>query len=218
MRIASTITYIRRHISSLPKNVIFTTRDLLSYGSRASVDQALYRLVKQRAIIRLARGVFIRDGSKIPKIADVASAKAQAFGKQIGMHGYELLRKLFPDSQEPVQDTSQIVATFAVNSRTSSFRFGSVTILLHGVCQRKMQLAKSNVGCVVLALWAGGKTLCSQGLLQKLTRFWARKELQLIKQMASIIPAWLAQYWVNCNQRYVPALSLQRMTFSKMNR
>ena len=81
----ATSSYVRRHINRLAPNVIFATRDLLSYGKRASIDQALCRLVKRGYIIRLAHGLFRREGSNapLPPILEVAKYKAAAFGKII---------------------------------------------------------------------------------------------------------------------------------------
>lgn len=74
---------VRRHVHRIPKDVIFTTRELLNYAKRNTVDKTLSEFVKVGYLIRLARGVFIKQGSKIPSIYKIASAKARAFGKEI---------------------------------------------------------------------------------------------------------------------------------------
>ena len=51
-----TISSIQRFISALPKNRIFTTREVLIFGTRGAVDRALGRLVKTERIVRLATG------------------------------------------------------------------------------------------------------------------------------------------------------------------
>ncbi len=73
-----TATFIRRHIFQLPAGQLFATRHLLAYGSRAAVDQALYRLVRSGVIVRLARGVFVRQeaGAGLPSALQVAAVKA----------------------------------------------------------------------------------------------------------------------------------------------
>ena len=76
------IEFIQRHIRMLPARQIFTTREVLIYGTRTAVDSALSRMVEREVIARLARGVFVRDDSAEPTVAEIASAKAKAYGKE----------------------------------------------------------------------------------------------------------------------------------------
>ena len=92
MKDTSCLSYIRRHVSNLLDGQIFTTRDCLKYGTRQNVDNALYRCVKERWIIRISRGVFTRYSSKFefPSFAEIARIKAEAFGKKLLAHGADL--------------------------------------------------------------------------------------------------------------------------------
>ncbi len=45
---------IREKISNIDIDVLFSTREFLSYGKRAAVDEALYRMVKNGDITRVA--------------------------------------------------------------------------------------------------------------------------------------------------------------------
>src|ERR1700691_4404370 len=91
-----TSSVIRRHIAGLGEGRAFSTRDLLSYGRRAAVDQALYRMVKNGDIIRLARGVFCKWSlkAKLPSMQQVIETKARAFGRQLFVHGADAAQKL----------------------------------------------------------------------------------------------------------------------------
>ncbi|MFY0104189.1 hypothetical protein ABTP95_20360, partial [Acinetobacter baumannii] len=79
----STMARIRRLISSIQLGELFTTRNCLSFGSRGSVDQSLYSLVKSGTIVRVVRGVFMRPGSDMPTALQLAKIKAESFGKRI---------------------------------------------------------------------------------------------------------------------------------------
>src|SRR5438309_1180711 len=57
----NTIQLVTRFIARIGFDKLFTTRQLLLYGTRAAIDQALSRLVKAMHIARVARGVFIRE-------------------------------------------------------------------------------------------------------------------------------------------------------------
>jgi len=87
---------IRRHILTLPEGGTFTTRDVLCFGTRAAVDQALSRMVKARKIRRLARGVFAKDPSYSEEYSlfEIAKLKAQAFGRKITQHPWTIASEL----------------------------------------------------------------------------------------------------------------------------
>src|SRR5271163_787705 len=93
--------FIRRFVFNFPLDQIFTTRDCLKFGLRNAVHVALFRLVEEGIIIRLARGVFIREGSNLKNIGpwEVAEAKAKAFGKEIAKHGAKIAMELGLTSQ-----------------------------------------------------------------------------------------------------------------------
>lgn len=76
---------IRQFANSLPRGEIFTTRQLLSFGTRGAVDQAVLTLVNQRYLERLARGVFRLyddDNEEVPA-STIAFHKARGFGKTL---------------------------------------------------------------------------------------------------------------------------------------
>ncbi|MBY0547278.1 MAG: hypothetical protein K2W95_08280, partial [Candidatus Obscuribacterales bacterium] len=51
---------IRRFLTTIVEGAIFSTRDLLSLGSRAAIDSALSRMVASGIIVRLASGLFLK--------------------------------------------------------------------------------------------------------------------------------------------------------------
>src|SRR5450432_2013058 len=148
------IQYIYRHIRMLPPTRIFTTRHMLIYGSRSAVDSALHRMVQSNFIIRLARGVFVRDDSSNPTIAEIAEAKAKAFGIKIARHAETILRDLN-------LTTKASAAVFAKTGHSSSFWTIRGRVRLKGICQKKMSLCRTPVGRVIYALWHWGRRRCS---------------------------------------------------------
>src|SRR5688572_12802285 len=99
----STKSRILRHINSLPAGEPFTTRDLVIYGTRSSVDQSVYRLVKTGIIRRLAWGVFVKPalGQEPIAIERVALVKARAFGRKLFAHAADVALKLGLISEVP---------------------------------------------------------------------------------------------------------------------
>ena len=80
-----TTALIKRHIDKMKLNEMFTTRDMLNYGRRATIDCIMHNLVVTGEIIRLAWGLFVKAGSNVEELTPemVASKKAQAFNKGI---------------------------------------------------------------------------------------------------------------------------------------
>jgi hypothetical protein len=73
---------IRRHIFSQPLDKILLTRDFLQYGLRGTVDVSLHRLVRNGTLMRVADGVFVRDGSKIPTVEGNCQRKSRKIRKK----------------------------------------------------------------------------------------------------------------------------------------
>lgn len=82
-------TLIRKHLSLLKPGEIFTTRDLLSYGRRNTVDKATHEFVKAGYLTRLAFGVFVvtHTSRSAYTVAEIVTRKAIAFGKAVYTHG-----------------------------------------------------------------------------------------------------------------------------------
>jgi hypothetical protein len=183
-----TATFIRRHIFQLPPGRIFATRHLLPYGSRAAVDQALSRLVKAGVIIRLARGIFVRQepGAGLPSVPAVVAAKAEAFGKQIATGGAELAR------QFGLAAGTRPGLTFCVNGSSSSFVCGEVVVRLERTCQRRMNLGEGPTGRALAALWHVGREAAGPAEVELLTRCWGRRERQEMRQQRRWLPDWIS--------------------------
>ncbi len=179
-------TFIRRHIYLLPVGQLFTTRDMLVYGTRTGVDQALSRLVKRGVILRLARGVFARQGSCMPSVFEVAVTKARAFGKAIARHAADLAREAGLTAAAHPQ------SIFSVIGSSSSFLYGSIRIRLRAAAPRKIRLADRKSGQAIRALWHLGRFACTPGAIMAATQSFGRSDREEVRQSARWMPAWLS--------------------------
>lgn len=178
--------FIYRHIARLPKGQLFTTRELLPYGSRAAVDQALCRMVKSGWIVRLARGVFSRNASIRHSIWQIARVKARAFGKQIASHGSEIAREL-----GLVAEGKRDEHVFSVNGRSSSFRAGNQVVRLKGTGPRRMRIGNTQAGKAVKAFWHIGNAASSNTQVAAAFQTLGRVERARLTQLSVWAPAWL---------------------------
>jgi len=143
MRNRGAISMIRRYITLLPEGKIFSTQDVLQFGMRAAVDQALSRLCKREQIRRLARGVFVKEEGSASEYSDmeIARVKAESFGRTIATF-ISPVANPFSEVAGNIPNT----CTFLVNGHSSKFRIGDKTIYLKSVSPRKLQLASNGVG------------------------------------------------------------------------
>jgi hypothetical protein len=139
--------YIERHIRRLPPTQIFTTREVLRYGPRGAVDQALYRMVRIGFIVRLARGVFVRDASQKPTLYEIVSAKAQAWGKIIVTHAERVLR------EHEIRTVGPRKQAYAINAHSGTYWTIRGRVYMNGIGTRRMRLCKTKVGQLLYALW-----------------------------------------------------------------
>lgn len=166
----STVQTIRQTIEGMPSGAVFSSADFLSAGTRAAVDQALYRLMKAGAIVRVARGLYAAAGQGVEPQA-VATAVAHKTGERVGIvrSGNDVL----------VVPTSGLSRTVKLAGQTLNFRRMS---------QRKVQLSQTPKGRVLLELWTRGMKNLTTLEIKRATGDWAQGELD---RYAAMIPAWL---------------------------
>ena len=151
---------------------MFSSTDFLSAGTRAAVDQALFRLMKAGTIVRVARGLYAAAGEHVDA-QTVASALAHKTGERVGLAS----AKAFGDVL--VVPTSGLSRTVKAAEHTVQFQRMS---------QRKVQLAASPKGRVLLELWTQGMKNLTTLEIQRVTDDWTQGE---IDSYAALIPAWL---------------------------
>jgi hypothetical protein len=187
-----TASAVARHVNKLTHGQLLTTRDLLSYGTRSAVDQAVAKLVRLGYIKRLARGVFVRlTEFRVPDVsaAEVAETKAAAFGKQILPWGADGCKNSVNDG------SGQPQVMFASSGCTSQFRFGDMIVCYRAVSARKFNLGVSKVGRSLRTLWQLGRRLCDAHSVMDAVRGFYRSDFDEIRRpvAASLLPAWLTK-------------------------
>lgn len=188
----TTAERIRQRIQELPIGEPFTPMTFLVCGTRASVDQALSRLVKGGAITRVTRGLFVRPemnrfvGAVMPAPIKVAERIAQTTGSIVQIHGAEAARQLELTTQTPTQ------AVFLTSGPSKRIRVGGLEIRLQHVCQRKLVLAGRPAGLALVALWYMGKNEVTPSMIEKIRQKLSVTEFQALQSVTSAMPAWMS--------------------------
>jgi hypothetical protein len=192
----SMLSRIRGYARGLRLGELFSSRRFLGHGARGSVDQAIYLLIKEREIVRVARGIFMRCGSPMPSVYAVAKVKAEAFGKRIFKHGADCGPPLgFPGA-------GNSGPTFACTGGSSHFLFGDVVIRFRGLSPRKLRGETSLAGAVIRAMWHSGKQQVDDSLVGRTYRKWSGAVDQL-RDAAPMLPWWINGlfFWGRKNSR-----------------
>ena len=163
---------IRQAIADKPLGAVFSSADFLSVGTRAAVDQTLFRMMSAGIIERVARGLYVTAGQRVDA-QTIAHAMAQKTGEQVGLAPAAGADDLL------VVPTSGLTRTVTAAGYAVQFRRMS---------QRKVQLAASLKGRVLLELWNRGMQNLTTLEIQRATGDWAEGEMD---NYAALIPAWL---------------------------
>ncbi|MDZ4834296.1 MAG: DUF6088 family protein [Candidatus Melainabacteria bacterium] len=187
----TTANAIRNAIEVLPAGKAFPAKDLLQFGTRAAVDQVLYRMAKDNEILRVARGIYARpkwnkyaNAPVMPEPYEVAELVAKTRGAKIGPTGAEAVHRLGLSTQMPTQ------SVYATTGRTGEVKVGKNTIRFRHVSPRKMQYAGTPVGTAIAALRYLGKEHVTPQVIAKLEQALTKEDFQALRQAATTLPGW----------------------------
>ena len=182
------IEFIRHHVNNLPPGQIFTSREVLIYGTRSAVDSAIRTMVFKEEIYRLARGIFIQKDSGEPSMAEIVEAKLKGYRSKSTTNAEAVLHRL---SLYPFGNSN----TFAKNGSSSSFWTVRGRAYLQNICERKMSLCQAIVGQLIYALWwlNTHKVRLSSRNVYDAFKNLGRVERRVLWLASSLMPAWLSK-------------------------
>lgn len=187
----TTANAIRQAIEALPEGKAFLAKDLLQLGTRAAVDQVLYRMAKDNEILRVARGIYVRpkwnkyvNAPVMPEPYEVAELVAKTRGAKIGPTGAEAAHRLGLSTQMPTQPV------YVTTGRTGEIRVGKSTIRLRHVAPRQMQYAGTAVGTAIAALRYLGKQHVTPKVIATLEQTLTKEDFQTLRTATTALPAW----------------------------
>ncbi len=197
---------IFRLISSLPDGQIFTTRELLHLGSRSAVDNALFNMVCEEIIERLAWGVFRLSADFLnkrlpePTLMEVATAKINAFARSVFTPSFHIFCQ--ENKARPVYDQRNTVSVSIIGHNSSFKRVfknkkAPITVKLLGIAPRKAALAATHDGGILQSFWRLGKGALDPKI----------KSIALSKLKAPLKKA------VTTHSRYLPAWITNNILF-----
>jgi hypothetical protein len=180
---------IRREILLKPEGEPFTPRMFYGLGSRAAIDQALYRLRKAGQIQRVARGVFVRPkrsrfvGTVLPDPVEVATAKS---GRTVVVHGAEAARRLGLSTQVPAKPV------FISDGASAHVRIGKLDVEVRRGKPSIVALADRPAGLAFSALLYLGRDHVTDEVVESVRDRIGEAEFEAMRASMPSMPAWLA--------------------------
>ncbi len=182
---------IMTYAAELPEGVPLTAKELLHFGNRAAVDQALSRLVHRGKLLRIGRGIYVcpvesRFGTRAPTASKVIKAIVEQRGETVVLHGAAAANALGLTTQVPVREV------YLTSGRSQRLKLGAQTVELRHAPNWQLVLSGRPAGEAVRALaWLGPKG--SKEALRTLARKLSKSELREIAAARGHLPTWMAQ-------------------------
>jgi hypothetical protein len=169
---------------------IFTPKDFLDVASRASVDQALSRLVKGGKLRRLAHGLYDYPklhptlGPLSPALHDVAAALARETDSLVQIAGAQAANALGLSTQVPARNT------YLTNGPSRRVVVGKRVVDLRHTSPKHLIAPGSPAGTVVQALRFLGSS-SADDVVKVAARRLTTSDKKLIASTAFQAPAWM---------------------------
>jgi len=182
---------IRNHIKKIQRGEPFTTNRFLKFGSRAAVDKAISRLVKDGMMDRVVRGVFVRPKKSrfvdkvMPGVSRIIEVIAKDRGEVVQIHGAEAARRFKLSTQMPVKPI------YYTSGPSREIQVGKLTAkLMHTSNCRKLQHAGKNPGLALAALWYLGKEQVSAETIHHIQEGLSAEEFETLRSTS--MPGWMS--------------------------
>lgn len=187
----TTMERIQIHLDSIPAMQPFSLKDVMEFGSRAAVDQALSRMARQNKLMRVARGIYMRTsgnpyvGAVPPDPALVAKAVAARTGDTIQVHGVEAARRMGLSTQVPSWPV------FYTSGPSRDVSLGKLKISLRHVARRKLAMSDRPAGIALTALWYLGKEVVDVETVKQLRARLVKEEFEALCAAKHLMPGWM---------------------------
>lgn len=185
---------ILKRIRGKRRGWVFIAKDFIDLASRNTIDQILYRLVKQGIIRKLKRGVYDfpiihhKLGSITPSLDTLAQTLANQTNDSIQPSGATAANRLGLDTQVPAK------TTYITSGHSKQKQIAGYTIRLkHSKLLAQLD-AVPNLKPVVLALYHLGKNHIDNSVINKLTRSLTVKDKSDLFKLISKIPQWMVPF------------------------
>ena len=174
-----------------PEGKLLCPSALLHLGSRAAVDQALSRLARKGALMRICQGIYVlpiqtRFGPRPPSVEKVIASLSELWGETIVPCGGAAANVLGLSTQVPVRS---VYLTSGPNRRLT---LGELTVELRHAPRWQLAAPHRPAGEAVRALSWLGPDEVKEGL-NLIGRKLTAEDFQELAASRAVMPAWIAE-------------------------
>lgn len=184
---------IKKYVASLPPGKLFTTTQVLlftsNYSSRNTIDQALARLVKRGTLERLTSGIFVESENRKTHYTslEIIDVKSKDRDKATEFRSYK------DANNQPISPRNRQSPrnNFCSIGNSTRFRYEEGYITTKQMSARKLKLASSDVGALILYLWQNGNDKTDVTEIANSIASLSRIELEEFIGFTPCMPYWL---------------------------
>lgn len=184
---------ILSYIQQIPMKEPFTTRTLGHLASGPTVRQTLHRLVLEKKIARVGRGIYARTTYSealerhlpVVGIPEILKSIEKETGELIAMHGSEAVRYLRLSTQ------AQLKPIYYTTGRSRNIKLGNTMVKLRHISPRKIVNHGSVEEIVILALWHLQKKQVSTQTLHHIENLISPEKFKKVAECICYMPAWM---------------------------
>ncbi len=190
----TTRTRVLARIRDMGAGAVFTPKDFLDLSGRASVDQALTRLVRSGRLQRVGRGLYHQRrfnkqlGIAIPPDHDVV---AQALGRQTGSRvvpsAAAVANRFGLSAQVPAKPV------YLTDGRSRRVRVGNLVFVLKHVAAKRMPDSDDESSLAMQAIFAIGRQSFDDRAIKTLRRKLSPTQRCALVREARYADAWVAE-------------------------
>lgn len=175
-----------------PGEIIFPG-DFLMFGSPEAIHTALSRLVDQKELVRLAKGIYQKPkhdpivGQVRPSLEAIAQAIASKERVVIRPTGSYALNKLGISTQVPTK------VIYLTNGNSRSIKIGKGTLTFKRATPKRLSIPDEKLYLVAEAIIELGAEKISKSTFEKLVDILRYEPLENIKQSAKLAPQAVAR-------------------------
>ncbi len=191
----STSNRLLKRVLASPVDAVFNAGQFLDLDTRASVDQALSRLVQAGSLKRLARGLYYRPrqhavlGEILPPVEAVAQALAGRDRVRLQPFGGYAANLLRLSEQVPAR------VVFLTDGKPRKVHYGRQVIELRRASPRMMSAAGRMTGLVIAGLRYIGKANVSPERVAHLRKLLSPEDRRRLLDDLPLAPVWMHPYF-----------------------
>lgn len=188
----TTAKMILAFAANLPEGATLSAKELLHFGERAAVDQALSRLAKRGQLMRVKRGLFTvqietRFGKHAPSVSAVVESITKNTGELVTESGAIAANKMGLTTQNPVR------RVYWTSGKSRHLQLGKQSVELRHVAAWQVLSPKTKAGRALRALAWKGQSEAGQVMAEIKVRLTHEERMELFSLRGST-PTWVAKH------------------------